>query len=302
MLGVDVAGMSRYEADDDADDRRRVAADRPHLRRRDAAAGQRRGLGRGPACSARASRPGSTTGARCSGAVSEQVRRLDVRASVASPIVVAGRLWGVMIVDSRRDDAAARRDRAAPRELHRARRDRGRQRAHARARCSGSPRSRRRCGAWRPGRARDLARASCSPPSRRRSARVLRADVTRIFRYEPDGTVTVLAVLGRRPRSRSGARLPLDGDNVASRVRDGGRAARIESYADARGPLAEQVHALGAALERGRADRRRGPAVGRGDRGHDARRAAAAGRRGAGRRSSRSCSRPRSPTPRAVPS
>ena len=60
-------------------------------------------------------------------------------------------------------------------------------------------------------------------------------DVANMCRYEPDGTATIVA--SAWGRFAVGSRLKLEGKNVTTLVYQTGRAARIDSYADASGPL-----------------------------------------------------------------
>ena len=68
------------------------------------------------------------------------------RAAVGVPIRVEGRLWGVMLVALTREESLPADTEAAAGRVHRAGRDRDRQRAGARGVAQGSPTSRRRCG------------------------------------------------------------------------------------------------------------------------------------------------------------
>jgi len=67
------------------------------------------------------------------------------------------------------------------------------------------------------------------------AGRLFVADVANMCRYEPDGTATIVASLGGR--FVVGSRLKVEGKNGTTLVYQTGRAARIESYADASGPL-----------------------------------------------------------------
>jgi signal transduction histidine kinase len=75
-------------------------------------------------------------------------------------------------------------------------------------------------------------------------------DGAHIVRYEADGTATVVAVWGTPDIGIPvGTRLSLDGHNVSATVLKTGRTARMDSYADAPGPLAahlRQHHVRGA--------------------------------------------------------
>jgi signal transduction histidine kinase len=76
--------------------------------------------------------------------------------------------------------------------------------------------------------------------------RLLSADYAAMGRYEPDAAVTFVASSGRtgRPVPVSG-RWSLGGKNVATLVFETGRPARIDSYADADGPLGVTARELG---------------------------------------------------------
>ncbi len=67
------------------------------------------------------------------------------------------------------------------------------------------------------------------------AGRLFLADVANMCRYGPDATATVVASVGGR--FVLGSRLKLEGKNGATLVYQTGRAARIESYPDASGPI-----------------------------------------------------------------
>jgi signal transduction histidine kinase len=67
---------------------------------------------------------------------------------------------------------------------------------------------------------------------------LLPVDLANLCRYESDGTITFVATWGREgDRFRVGSRWPLGGDNLGTRIFETGRPVRIDSYADASGPL-----------------------------------------------------------------
>ena len=76
--------------------------------------------------------------------------------------------------------------------------------------------------------------------------RLLPADLVHMVCYQPDNTVTVVAAW-----AASGNQLPvssrqrLDGHNISALVWQTGQPARLDSYAQAHGPLADAVRALG---------------------------------------------------------
>jgi signal transduction histidine kinase len=74
------------------------------------------------------------------------------------------------------------------------------------------------------------------------------ADLARMERYEPDGTVTGVAAWSRSRRWDPllvGARFDLNGVSVAREVRHHGSPVRIDSYASASGTLAQEARAMG---------------------------------------------------------
>jgi signal transduction histidine kinase len=73
------------------------------------------------------------------------------------------------------------------------------------------------------------------------------ADVARMERFEPDRTVTAIAAWSRSRVARLAvdSRIPLEGASIAAQVLETGRPARVDSFAGASGPIAEEAHALG---------------------------------------------------------
>jgi signal transduction histidine kinase len=75
---------------------------------------------------------------------------------------------------------------------------------------------------------------------------VLPVDFADLSRYELDGTVTMLATWGiTHAVLPSGARFRLGGKNLSTVVAETGSSARIESYADASGPIGAAVRKAG---------------------------------------------------------
>jgi CHASE3 domain sensor protein/GAF domain-containing protein len=78
--------------------------------------------------------------------------------------------------------------------------------------------------------------------------RLLPADLVHMVRYEPDDTLTEVAAWGRRgDHVPIGTHLRPEGRSVSALVRQTGRPARVDGYdfADAPGPIADAVQALG---------------------------------------------------------
>jgi signal transduction histidine kinase len=73
-----------------------------------------------------------------------------------------------------------------------------------------------------------------------------RADLARLERYEEDGTVTGVAVWSCAPVELAvGTRLGLEGLSIAGRVWETRGPARVDSFADATGPIAQEARDLG---------------------------------------------------------
>jgi PAS domain S-box-containing protein len=74
-------------------------------------------------------------------------------------------------------------------------------------------------------------------------------DGTRILRYEPDGTATVIAgwsqIQEMPPDLEIGARVPVEGDTLTARVFRTRRPARVDDYAKVEGPLAPSLRTAG---------------------------------------------------------
>ena len=77
-------------------------------------------------------------------------------------------------------------------------------------------------------------------------AQLLRVEDTTIFRYEDDWTATVVADRGDRDvPSPIGTRMSLEGESATALVRRTGRAARVDDFSSATGPLAEYTRDAG---------------------------------------------------------
>jgi PAS domain S-box-containing protein len=79
----------------------------------------------------------------------------------------------------------------------------------------------------------------------REVGQVLEVDATHLGRFEDDHAVVSIAQWGTYEGVPIGARFPLDGDSVSTRVQQTGRAARIEGYDPGSGVIAATVHAMG---------------------------------------------------------
>ena len=73
------------------------------------------------------------------------------------------------------------------------------------------------------------------------------ADLARMERFEPDHTVTALAAWSRSGEAQLavGTRFELEGTSIAAQVYVTGRPARVDTFAGASGPIAQEAHELG---------------------------------------------------------
>jgi signal transduction histidine kinase len=75
---------------------------------------------------------------------------------------------------------------------------------------------------------------------------LLAVDLATMCRYEPDGTITMLASWGRGGAAFPvGGRWPLGGRNLATLVFETGRPARLETFAEATGPIGDKARESG---------------------------------------------------------
>jgi signal transduction histidine kinase len=179
-----------------------------------------------------------------SGPTDELVHRTGVRSSVASPIVVEGRRWGAMVVVSRAEPlpsgtegrmtdftelvAVAIANAEARAQLRRIVEEQSALRRVATlvAR-SGSP-------------------SLVFEAVTREVGLLCDADLARMERYEPDGTVTGVAAWSRVPVELVvGTRFGLDGVSIARGVRQRGGPVRVDSFEADTGAIAREARALG---------------------------------------------------------
>ena len=76
--------------------------------------------------------------------------------------------------------------------------------------------------------------------------RLLQADVAALWRYESDGTATIVGAWSRtRTHIPIGTRMPVAGDNMAAAVLETGGPVRMDSYENADGEVAARMRELG---------------------------------------------------------
>ncbi len=243
LCGADIALMLRYEADDAGT----VVGGWTRSEMPDCVIGTRLTVeGAGAAVSVlRTGRP--TRGAVFAGppgSASEWLRQAGVQAGNGSPIVVDGRLWGVVITASTRPDGLrpeAERRMPAFTELVATAIANAQARIELRAIADEQAALRRVATLV----ARGEAPRGVFAAVAQEAGRLLPAELTLIGRYE-DGVVTGVAGWSAtgEPVPIS-SRVSLGGRNVTEMVRETGRPARLDSYADASGDVAADARGRG---------------------------------------------------------
>jgi signal transduction histidine kinase len=170
---------------------------------------------------------------------------LGIRSSVACPIVVEGRPWGVLVVGSKQAeplpaDTESRLENFS--ELVATAMSNAQVRAEVQ-RLADEQAALRRVATLV---ARESPPAGVFAAVADELSRLLRIDETAVFRYEDGTSVTVVANSNEvDPPVPLGGRRTLEGDNVAGRVQRTGRPARIDDYAQLDGALAADARGCG---------------------------------------------------------
>jgi GAF domain-containing protein len=179
------------------------------------------------------------------GDIANRGRAIGVRAAIASPIVVRGRTWGAL---------GAGRYTAEPFPPETEMRVARFAELVATAVANADTRAEVKRLADEQAALRRVATlvAHESPPAdvfaavAEEVAQLLRVEDTTIFRYEDDWTATVVADRGERDvPSPIGSRMSLEGESATALVRRTGRAARVDDFSSAAGPLAEYTRDAG---------------------------------------------------------
>jgi signal transduction histidine kinase/ketosteroid isomerase-like protein len=174
----------------------------------------------------------------------EEARQLAIRSAVGVPIVVDGRVWGVAIAASTReepfpDDTETRL--AEFTELLAVAISNAEARAAA-SRLAEEQAALRRVATMV---AHESSPSEVAAAVAKEVAGLLEVENMRMVRYEPDATVSVVAEWGEPDAAFPvGTRLPLGGKNIASEVLRTERPARIE-YAKATGAVGDYVRGMG---------------------------------------------------------
>jgi signal transduction histidine kinase len=185
--------------------------------------------------------------AQLDGELAEAVRRIGIRSTVGTPIVVAGRLWGAMIAstmdpDPLPDDTAERL--ASFTELL------ATAIANAESREALGRLADEQAGLRRVAElvAREVSPAEVFSAVAEEMARCLDVDNASVCRYEADAVV-IAAFSASDSRMPSGLfvgeRFPLDGDHIGAMVLRTGRSARLDNHEHASGAAATRIRELG---------------------------------------------------------
>ncbi|MDT4935665.1 MAG: hypothetical protein QOK11_3557 [Pseudonocardiales bacterium] len=181
-----------------------------------------------------------------SGQLTDVGRETGVGSGVGTPVIVEGRLWGVMAAYARGGqplpaDTEARL--ASFTEMVATAIANAESRARV-ARLAEEQAALRRVATLV---ARGVPPEEVFAAVTEEAGRLLSAvEYAALSRYEPDRGVTVVAVWGRTGHNvRLGNRLILGGNNVGTLVFETGRPARIDNYAEASGPLADVARGEG---------------------------------------------------------
>jgi GAF domain-containing protein len=180
--------------------------------------------------------------ADASGPIDAAVRGTGVRSAVGTPIIVEGRLWGVMAAGSSQDepmpaDTEARLTQFT--ELLATAVANAESRAGL-ARLAEEQAALRRVATLV---ARGTRPAEVFAAVANEVGRLLSVDMANMLRYESDDTITFVASAGER--FAVGSRWPVGETNLATLVLGTGRPARIDNYAEAIGVLAEDIRGEG---------------------------------------------------------
>jgi PAS domain S-box-containing protein len=183
--------------------------------------------------------------AQLDGQLADAARRIGIRSTVGVPIIVAGRLWGTMVVSTRETDPLPG-DTAARLGSF----------TELLATAIGNAESREALGqladeqaALR--RVATLVARGASPAEvfeavADEMARCVHVSHATVSRYEAEAFIPVAIYHGDRlHKLPEGLRLPLDGDNVATRIFHSGRTARMDSHDKAAGTHAARIRELG---------------------------------------------------------
>jgi signal transduction histidine kinase len=178
-----------------------------------------------------------------SGEAAEIARRYGWRSSIAAPIVVEDRVWGVMLVATQRPEPfppgaegrlAAFTDLVSTAVANTEAR-------HALELVAAEQAALRRVATLV---AQETSQAQVFAAIAREARQLLGTDALRIVRFDSESGI-VVAGSGEPKVTPAGFRFPLDGDTVAGRISREGRPARQDDYGTLSGPITKSVRAYG---------------------------------------------------------
>ena len=184
--------------------------------------------------------------AEATGRLAEGIREAGIRSAVATPILVEGRLWGLIAAGSRREQplppdtearlssftelvATAIANTEARTEVGRLADEQAALRRVATLVAHGA------------------APSDVFETVTREVGILCGADLARMERYESGDTVVGVAGWSRKdvPELAVGTQFSLEGASIAAMVREASRPVRLNSFADAHGPIAQEAQGLG---------------------------------------------------------
>jgi signal transduction histidine kinase len=244
LLGADLTGMIRYEADGTVTAVAVWAAvgEHPEVRGRWSLEGDR--IATTIARTGRTAREDNW--ADVSGPIAEFVRdQLGIKSTVGSPIVVEGRVWGALVVHSTQEKplAAGTEERLVDfTELVATAISNSEARAEV-ERLAEEQAGLRRVATLV---AHESLGVEVFAAVAEEVGRLLRVDDTKLIRYEDDGTVTVVATWGKLAEAVPvGTNMTLEGTSVSGLVLRTKRPARMDDYSNPDGPVAEFMRSKG---------------------------------------------------------
>jgi signal transduction histidine kinase len=178
------------------------------------------------------------------GAVAGRIRALGIRSTVASPITVDGRVWGALQIHSMSADFPDGIETQMTEFTELVATAIGNIQARADARRLADEQAALRHVATLV--AREVPPTEVFAAVAEAVARLLDVTVCPLYRYDGDNAAVVMAAWGDPALLHPvGKRMPLDGDNLAARIKRGAPSARINDVAEATGPIGESARKLG---------------------------------------------------------
>jgi signal transduction histidine kinase len=182
---------------------------------------------------------------RASGVIAATIRRIGIRYSIGAPVSVEGRTWGVMIATSKAEDPFPVEGEARLQDFTELLATAiSNASAHDRVRVLADEQAALRRVATLV--ARQMPLEEVFGAIAEEIGRLVGVDSIEMIRYEAQGTAVAVAGWGELAMGLPiGLRVPLGGRNVTSLVFDTGRAARLDTYRESSGPIADRVTAGG---------------------------------------------------------